>query len=125
MKIKIDPLDRLCSEYARKRAIIRCGGCERCGKGKASWKDLQCMHNHGRGKQTVRYDPDNILGGCYGCHRYIDSQPTAKKKLFREKLGDERYEALELRALLTRPKPDKEAIKIWLQKEIKKMGYVG
>lgn len=122
-KIKRDWLDDLFSEYIRKRAILRVGGCERCGAGKASYKELQCMHNHGRGKQSVRFDPDNALGGCYGCHSHIDSQHTAKEQLFREKLGDKRYEALEARALI-KGKPDRKMVSMWLRAKIKKMGYV-
>jgi len=62
MKIRIDPLDTLFSEYIRKR-VYREGRatCERCGKiyydeikenGEIypAWKNLQCSHFHGRRK---------------------------------------------------------------------------
>ena len=124
MKIRRDPLDILFSEFIRKRAILRGHCCERCGHGKASYHELEAAHCHGRGAKSVRFDPDNSLGLCYGCHRYIDSQHVEKERLFREKIGDEGYEALKLRYLLKRPKPDRELIAIWLHEKIKEIGYV-
>jgi hypothetical protein len=35
---------------------------------------------------------------CYGCHRVIDKEKEEKERLARMYLGDERYEALMLRA---------------------------
>ena len=32
LRIRIDPLDSLVSEYVRRRAVMRVGGCEKCLK---------------------------------------------------------------------------------------------
>ena len=94
-------LDDLHREFIRKRAMARCGGCERCGSQKMSYKDLQTAHCHGRGRHTVRWDERNSAGLCGGCHRYIDSQITAKEELFRRLLGEEEYERLYVLAEMT------------------------
>ena len=120
--MKYDYVDKLWSDFIRKRAIVRVGGCERCKAQKASYKDLQACHCHGRGKGTVRCDPDNGLGLCYGCHRYIDSQYIAKKELFTEYLGENGFEQLEIRARVRRKgKRDKVAEALFLREEIKKL----
>ena len=124
MKIKIDPLDQLFSKYTRLKAGINkdgVGKCERCGH----YNFLQCAHFHSRRKRSVRWDVDNAAALCFGCHQYLDSNPIEKIEFFNKKLGAEKLLHLNIRAKQTHPKPDKEAIKIWLREEIKKMGYVG
>lgn len=121
MKIRIDPLDKLFSEYIRKRAIARTGGCERCKKQKTSWKELQCMHFHSRRKRSVRWDEDNAMGGCYGCHSYLDGNPIEKVEFFKDLLGGEKFDHLNIRVRNTYPKPDKEMIKIYLKQKIKEL----
>lgn len=118
MRVKIDPLDTLCSEYVRRRAMQRCGGCERCHHKKSSYNELQCAHFHGRRKKSVRYDPDNCAGLCFGCHQHLDSNPLEKIEFFRKLLGKEKFEHLNIRASIPQ-KPDKEAIKIYLKQQIK------
>ena len=98
---QVKRLDALHREYIRKRAMKRVGGCERCGAQKRSYKNLQTAHCHGRGKHTVRWDERNSAGLCGGCHRYIDSQITAKEELFRRLLGEEEYERLYILAEMT------------------------
>jgi len=87
-------LDALYREYIRRRAMKRCGGCERCHAPKRDYKELQTAHNDGRGNRTVRWDVRNSAGLCGGCHMYIDEHDAEKELLFRKVLGDEDYEAL-------------------------------
>ena len=72
-------LDSLFSEYIRKRAISKVGGCERCLTPKfdiqkdngdifPAWKQLQCSHFIGRSKKSTRLDEDNCIGICGACH---------------------------------------------------------
>lgn len=117
MRVIITPLDRLFSQYIRMRAIERVGGCERCLTPKESWKELQCCHCHGRGKKSVRWDEDNAIGGCFGCHRVLDSQLTEKEDLFRRLLGDG-YDLLKSRMRQTWPRPDKKMLTIYYKKRI-------
>jgi hypothetical protein len=120
MKIKIDPLDQLFSRYIRLKAGIGkdgVGKCERCGH----YNFLQCAHFHSRRKRTVRWDEENAAALCYGCHSYLDGNPMEKIEFFKKKIGEDRFIQLNIRAMQTHPKPDQEAIKIWLKQEIKKI----
>ena len=79
----IDRLDALASEYVRKHAMQRVGGCERCHQGKVSWKNLQWAHYRGRNKHSVRWDESNAAGLCGGCHTHLDRNPEEKVEFFR------------------------------------------
>ena len=59
---------------------------------------LHCMHWQGRGKWSVRFNPDNARAGCYGCHRYLDTHPYEKDRFFRLWLGDTRADEIVLLA---------------------------
>jgi len=59
VRIKIDPLDALFSEYIRCRAIKEVHGCERCLAWKVDYKGLECSHFHGRAQKSTRWDEDN------------------------------------------------------------------
>ena len=116
MKIKINPLDKLMSDYIRARAGWKC---ERCGN-VPDRRGLHCHHYHRRRKQSVRYDPDNCLSLCLGCHQFFGENRNEEEVFMLRKLGQYRLDMLNSRARRI-GKPDKEAIKIWLQIEIKKL----
>ena len=105
---KQKPEDVLFSEYIRKRAIIRCGGCEKCGAQKydiqkdngdvlPAWKQLQCAHLISRVHHGIRSDPDNALGLCPGCHFFIDREPKVKELFIIEKIGLYTYQQLKIK----------------------------
>ena len=113
MRVKIDPLDKLVSEYVRKRSK---GYCERCGK-YYGWKKLQACHFHTRSKKSVRYDEDNLVALDFGCHQYLDSHPYEKIEFFKERLGD-KLDLLNARA--SKPgKLDKKLLWIYYREKIK------
>jgi len=118
MKIRIDPLDVLVSEYVRRRAIQRVGGCERCLTPKTDYKQLQAAHFHGRSKRSVRYDPDNLAGLCFGCHQYLDSHPLEKVEFFKSLLGEQDFDLLNSR-MRNMEKPDKKLLTIYYQEKLK------
>ena len=73
--------------------------CQRCGKIYVPpTRALHSAHMFSRGKPRTRMDPLNACALCYGCHRYLDTHPDLKRKFFRARLGDEVFEALELRS---------------------------
>jgi hypothetical protein len=124
-KIKMTPEDRLFSEYIRKRAILRCGGCERCGAQKfdiqkdngdvlPAWKQLQCSHFHGRKSQSVRYDPDNAFGLCASCHMYFTANPHEHAEFVKSKIGENRMYWLQIRKEKVK-EVDKAAVRIYLK----------
>ena len=106
MKIRIDPLDKLFSQYIR---LLNGNVCKRCGKYS---KQLQCAHFHSRRKKSVRWDRSNATALCYGCHSFIDGNPLEKVEFFMEILGKDEFDALNERAKQIFPKPDKKTISI-------------
>jgi hypothetical protein len=48
----------------------------------------------GRGKWSVRFDPDNALALCVHCHFEMGSNPHEHKKLIKKILGEARYDLL-------------------------------
>jgi hypothetical protein len=115
LRIRIDPLDSLVSEYVRKRTK---GFCERCGK-YYGWQKLQACHFHSRRKISVRYDSDNLAGCDFGCHQWLDGNPLEKVEFFQNRLGQVKFDLLNSRARITFPRPDKKLLTIYYQQQIK------
>ena len=114
MKIRIDPLDKLASRYIKLRDKV----CQRCG---SASNILQTAHFHSRRKRSVRYDPDNLCLLCFGCHSYLDGNPLEKIEFFKQRLGELAFYLLNARARFTFPKPDKEAIRLYLKTRIEEL----
>lgn len=100
MTIKINTEDRWFSLYIRARDNWKCQRCGRqykpyvAGEDNSSLAGLHNAHCFGRGSHSTRWDEDNCMALCYGCHRYIDANPDEKMELFKEKLGEDRYLAI-------------------------------
>ena len=62
-------LDKECSRIIRAR-----GACQRCGKSK--YELLQCCHIFSRANRAVRWDLENLLCLCAGCHFWAHQNPT-------------------------------------------------
>ena len=118
MKYKVPQykgLDDLVSEFIRRRAIKRVGGCEKCLSAKSDYKRLQNCHFHGRLKISVRFDEDNLNGFCSGCHRWLDSQPDEYREWKLAELGQKRYDELLLRSKITPSKIDINLLTLYYQ----------
>jgi len=73
--------------------------CQRCGfTHPSNSRGLHCAHHFTRRTKATRFDPDNALALCYGCHQYLDSHPWEKEAFWRSEIGDERFDALAARA---------------------------
>jgi len=119
LRIRIDPLDSLVSEYVRKRAVMRVGGCEKCLK-PYDWKDLQCSHFFGRKDKATRFDDTNLAGLCFYCHNHFHAFPLEHVQWFEQHLGKENFELLQGRNRILE-KPDKKMLTLYYQQEIKKL----
>ena len=117
MKVRISPLDALFSRYIRMRADERC---ERCHAYKG-YAGLQCAHFHSRRKKSVRYDPDNCLALCFGCHQYFHENPDEFRAFMKLRLGEYQLNMLDVRARQPIHSLDQQAVKLWLDNQIKKM----
>ena len=68
-----------------------------------------------RGNWSVRFDEDNTEALCYGCHSYLGGNPVEFHKYYLEKLGQERFDALEKR----KNTPKSGSIKYYKSKEFR------
>jgi len=129
---KRSPEDDLFSEYIRKRAILRAGGCERCltpkvdvqldsGTVTPAWKQLDCAHLISRVHHGTAWDPDNALGLCSGCHFYID-RLERKDVFIIEKVGLYTYQELLLKKDGVHH-IDHAAVRLYLKKLIEELNY--
>jgi len=117
LKIRLDPLDKLFSEFIRLRANNKC---ERCGVYKET-KQLQTSHFHGRRKKSVRWDEDNAAGLCFACHQYLGENPLEHYEWFRDRLGEGKFHDLNIRANFRGVKPDINGITLYLREKIKEL----
>ena len=121
MRIRIDPLDKLFSQYIRMRAIQRVHGCERCGAWKADYKQLQCAHLISRWHKSIRWDEDAALGLCGGCHLWIDHEAEEKLELLKNKIGEDKVLLLKARARTPARYLDREAIRLYYKAKIEEV----
>lgn len=113
MNIKIDAADREFSIYIRLRDEV-CQRCRRPGwpdaKGRPI-KGLQASHYFGRGRESTRFDPDNVIALCMGCHQYWGS---TNREDYREymikRLGEKGFNDLSTRARMLVKKDRKAAL---------------
>ena len=116
MKIKITGLDKKFSHFIRSRDDWKC---QRCFKQyKPPTSGLHNSHFWGRRNKSVRFDPENCIALCYGCHSHFTANPVLHRMFFLRRLGEIRYNALMVRAN-TPKKPDYEMINLWLSQELK------
>ena len=115
---KYAKLDKLFSEFIRRRAMLEVGGCQRCLTAKRDWKELQCAHFHGRVKASVRFDESNAIGLCGACHIYFHSRPLEHVEFFKGLLGEEEFDLLNARTRVPARYLDKSAITIYYKQKI-------
>lgn len=97
--------------------IIRIiGKCERCGK-----RDrLQCAHIISRTYMATRYDKENALSLCSGCHLWWHKEPILSARWLDKKYPD-RFDRVNFkRQAIT--KVDLEIVYLMLQHDAKKLG---
>ena len=121
--IKIDPADKVFSQYIR----LRDGKCLRCGS-VVQVNDLglpvthQASHFFGRGQESTRFDPNNVDCLCYGCHQYWGSQNREDYRTFKIKqLGQDGYDTLLVKSK-TYKKKDRKMELIIAKKLLESLG---
>src|SRR3990167_6316603 len=120
LRIRYTALDRLFSMWIRRRDQV----CQRCGR---TVGRLEAAHMFGRGKHSVRYNPENCYALCGGpnsaaCHRWMDLHETEKHAWLKARIGEERYALLAVRARTPlvggMRRIQLSAIKAWLTEEL-------
>lgn len=84
-------LDILWSQLVkmRDRQCIRCGSSYR----------LQASHIFSRSQKSVRWDLDNGMSLCSGCHLFFwHKNPIEATEFIKNRLGEQKYEDLRLKA---------------------------
>lgn len=105
--IKRTAADNWFSLYVRARDRWTCQRCFKKfpeyieGGDNRALQGLDNAHCFGRGKSMTRFEPDNCLALCMGCHLVVDADPEEKRELFIKKIGEEKYN--ELRVLSKQP----------------------
>lgn len=99
MGLRIDPADKAFSHYIR----LRDKACTRCfSPVRLNHKGLPISHHAshfwGRGKESTRFDPQNVDCHCHGCHRYFTAYPEEFRAWKLKQLGQKEYDALMIRA---------------------------
>jgi len=103
-------LDKKVSEIVRAR-----GKCQRCGKK----TNLQCCHIFSRKYLNTRWDLDNLLCLCAGCHFLSHAEPILFGEFVQRELGDF-YEVLkESHNLIYKPTIDDLLTKLKCLEELK------
>ena len=103
-RIKLRPTDTLYSKYIRKKNNFIC---ERCFRFFLEGKGLEVSHFHGRRKESVRFDDENVDCLCKGCHRIFHESPSAYVAWKIKKLGQKKFDLLNVRAELYKGRDDK------------------
>lgn len=109
-RTKIDAADSLFSKFIR---FMRDGNrCQRCGAdGRVS--QLENSHFHGRRMESVRFDPENADALCRPCHAFFEARKSTDYHAWKlERLGSQRFGALEIRAATHQKKDRKMSMMI-------------
>ena len=83
--------------------------CQKCGQPYSSDNagSLEVAHFHSRRHENTRFDEENTLCLCrVRCHQYFDTHRTEFEAFMLERLGQEKYDLLELRAHITKKRDD-------------------
>ena len=111
MRIRRDKADDLFSKLVRERAG---GCCETCRKyfPEGERRGLHCSHIFSRRHLATRWDPENAIAECFGCHQKGAGNPVEHFYALETMLGKERLERLRVRHTGTLKVPD------WYMKQI-------
>lgn len=112
--IRIDFADKYFSLWIRWRAGWKC---QRCLKQfEVNSQGLHCSHFWGRAREATRFDPDNCVAHCHGCHSFLTANPELHREWKLKQIGQREYDKLMIRAHLTQKKDRTIAAIYWKQR---------
>lgn len=115
--IRVSLLDRLWAAIVKARDKYRCRRCGRHGEGRG----IQAAHIFSRRRRGTRWDTDNGLTLCTGCHTWGHGNPLEFHAWVEELLGSVFYERLRLRSQ-TITKVDEKLVAQLLKMQAEAMG---
>jgi len=106
-KVKLRTTDRLWTKYRRIRCEFTCQYCGRVYP-EDNCRNLGVSHYHGRAHENVRFDEENTPCLCsIPCHTYFDTHKTEYRDWMLKRLGQERFDMLQLKAHIHKDRDDK------------------
>ena len=102
--------DTLWTKYMRIKYEFTCQKCQRIYSpdNTAALQNLGVAHYHKRDHENVRFDEDNTLLLCnIPCHRYFDEHRGEFKDFMLNRLGQQLFDMLELRAHIYKKRDDR------------------
>lgn len=110
---EVKELDRLAREVVMKRDG---GKCRRCG----SERRLQWCHIYSRRYPSLRWDPDNALCLCAGCHLWQHHNPLDSSAWVEQAIGPATAARLRTIMKTARRGIDRAAWKLWLTAQLER-----
>lgn len=104
--IKRTKADALFSDYIRELADYKCEYCQNEFEKKD--RRLHCSHFWSRRNRSVRFDRENAASLCFSCHQKMGENPAQHTAFFLKRLGQDKFDALEVRARIPRKVDEKE-----------------
>ena len=115
---EIKALDDLCRRLVFLRDRFFCVKCLQLKKSH-NRERLQWAHIHTRGVHSLRWEPDNSLCLCSGCHYQGHLHPTEFSRWFEAAYPKRAAHLTLLRQ--TKRKIDRVAMRLWLEQQIAKL----
>ena len=97
MRLKRDSLDALFSDYIRERDRWTCRRCANVFPPERK-RGLHSAHIFSRRHKGLRWDEENALALCHGCHTYFTGYPLYFVVWVKERIGKAKYESLMFRS---------------------------
>lgn len=97
MRNDIETLDRVFSEYVRRRDADSVGfvTCISCGR-RVRWEDADCGHFIPRANMALRFDEQNCNAQCRSCNRFKDGNSVGYARGIAARYGAETVSRLQL-----------------------------
>lgn len=105
--MKLRRTDILFSQFIRSRDNWTCQRCHKYYE--PPTQALHCSHYWGRAREATRFEPDNCISLCFGCHLlwgHGDLRDEYKTFMF-IRLGEKRFKMLMVQAHQYKKKDDK------------------
>lgn len=112
--VRIDPADKFFSLWIRWRAGWKCERCD--AQYEPGSQSLHNSHFWGRARESTRFDPENCVAHCHGCHSFLTANPELHREWKLRQIGQTAYDRLTIRAQLTTKKDRKMAALYWQEK---------
>lgn len=100
--VRIDLADKYFSLFIRYRANWKCESC--FTQHEVGSQGLHCSHFWGRARESTRFDPENCVAHCHGCHAFLTANPELHRAWKLKQIGQQRYDLLMVRAHTTQKK---------------------